>query len=135
MEAYGRRYIDLCLTYKRMKEQLDTLRGRRDQAKDNLYRCMVKMGVENTTVSIRNNSTGKTDAHPIVRDKIKPKPKIPRKKKKEVEEDIANVLEHHGVDHAQEIVKEIENARKAKGGVNGASGSQPRGKYGDVIYE
>lgn len=134
MEAYSRRYIDLCMTYKRMKSQLDLVRQKREQAKDNLYKFMVKSGVEETSISVKNQS-GVNEEHKIIRNKIKPQEKKPRKKKREVEEDIAQVLEARGIDHAQDLVKEIETARKSKIPVQNQESNNRKVKYGDVIYK
>jgi hypothetical protein len=128
MEAYGRRYVDLALEYKRMKAKLDQLRQSRDQMKGELYKIMIKTNTTDVEVNVKVN--GKDEKFVLNREKIRPKPKTQRKKKSEVEEDIATVLENHGIDRAHDLVKEIEQARKAKGDAKPTSA-----RYGDVVYE
>jgi hypothetical protein len=130
METYCKAYVDLALTVKRKKEELEDIKKKLKGAKERLYGAMLKSDA--VDIMYYTKVKGNEEKIHIVRDKLKPKPPSKRKKQAEIREDIHAVLENYHIENADNIVKEIEQARKAKGDV---APSKNKVGYGDVIYE
>lgn len=114
----------------RLKAQIASAKAAKKRFEVELFKTMLKLNTEKFSVKTMKN--GQEVTKEFNREKLRPKEHTTRKKKAEVEEDIALVLEGYGINRPRDVAKEIETARKAKGDDRAVFNREIQ--RGDVVY-